>query len=121
MKRDLDLFRDQLLQIEELDRGDGEDLKLDHKGVKDLVFREHLRLLKEAGLIEAFEVPDTEDDSTHYLPTRLTFQGHEYLDAIRDPDIWKTTKSIARTAGGAGLTFVWEIAKAEVKRRLGLP
>lgn len=121
MKRDLDLLRDQLLQIEKLDRGDGEDLKLDRKGAEDLVFREHLRLLKEAGFIEAFEVPDTEDDSVHYLPTRLTYTGHEYLDAVRDPEIWKATKSIARNAGGAGIALVWEIAKAEIKRRIGVP
>lgn len=121
MKRDLDLLRSQLLQIEELDKGDGEDLALDRNGVEDNVFREHLRLLKEAGFIEADEVPDTDDDTTHYLPSRLTYLGHEYLDAVRDPEIWKATKAVARTAGGASIGFMWEIAKAEIKRRLGLP
>jgi len=121
MKRDLDLLREQLLQIEALDLGDGDDLELDQKATPDRVFREHLRLLKEAGFIEALEVPDTEDASTHYLPTRLTFEGHEYLDAVRDPEVWKKTKSIVGTAGGAGIAFVWEIAKTETKRRLGLP
>jgi hypothetical protein len=105
------MVRDQLLQIEDLDRRDGKDLKLDRKGIEDLVFREHLRILKEAGFIEAFEMSDTEDDSMHYLPTRLTYTGHEYLDAVRDPEIWKATKSIARTAGGASISFVWEIAE----------
>ena len=121
MKRDLDLLRDQLLQIEALDRGDGADLTLDQSGVDDLVFHEHLRLLKEAGFIEAYELFDAESDGVQYFPTRLTYQGHEYLAAIRDPEVWKATKSIARSVGGAGVAFGWEIAKAEIKRRLSLP
>ena len=51
----------------------------------------------------------------------MTLRGHEFLDAVRDPDIWSKTKQ--RTAGIAtvGLGFLWEIAKSEIKLKLGLP
>lgn len=51
---------------------------------------------------------------------KLTWQGHELLDDIRDPDIWNKTKERAKVLSGVGVAFVWEIAKAEIKKKLGL-
>jgi len=43
------------------------------------------------------------------------------LDDIRDPDIWQKTKERAKGLISVGLTLIWEIAKAEIKTKLGLP
>jgi hypothetical protein len=51
----------------------------------------------------------------------LTWSRHELLDDIRDPEIWRKTKERAKTVTGVGVQFLWEIAKAEIKTKLGLP
>ena len=35
--------------------------------------------------------------------------------------IWGKTKERAKTVASVGLSFLWEIAKAEIKTKLGLP
>ncbi|MDF2900348.1 MAG: hypothetical protein K0Q62_407 [Phenylobacterium sp.] len=59
-----------------------------------------------------------------WLPKRLTFRGHEFLDTIRDPEVWRLTQEGAAKAGGAGVQFLWELGKAYArqvaKERLGL-
>jgi hypothetical protein len=52
--------------------------------------------------------------------SKLTWNGHEFLDDIRDPEIWRKTKELAKSVPSVGLVL-WEIAKAEVKTKLGLP
>jgi hypothetical protein len=53
--------------------------------------------------------------------SRLTWEGHEFLDDIRDPEIWRKTKDRAKSVAGAGLSLLWEIAKAEIKTKPSLP
>jgi hypothetical protein len=64
-----------------------------------------LILLGEAGLINAI-VPKSRDDE-QVIPNRLTWQGHEFLDASRDDKAWETVKSAMDKSGG----FVFEVAK----------
>jgi hypothetical protein len=51
---------------------------------------------------------------------RLTWKGPEFLDDIREPEIWISTKARSRGIASIGIGFVWEVAKAEVKAKLGL-
>ena len=55
---------------------------------------------------------------------RLTWEGHEFLDTVRDPEIWRKTKSGAATAGGYAFGFMKDLATAYAKHvakeRLGL-
>jgi hypothetical protein len=54
----------------------------------------------------------------------LTWNGREFLDAIRGDDIWIKTKVAADKIGEVGIGFVWEITKGgikhELKTRLGI-
>jgi len=56
---------------------------------------------------------------------RLTWQGHEFLSTIHDPEIWRKTKAGASKVGGLGVEVLWGLAKeyvkAEVRGRLGVP
>jgi hypothetical protein len=76
----------------------------------------HLRLLIDAGLLDAKSLA-----SPGFVVRNVSWEGHEFIDDTRDPEIWDKTKERAKAVGGAGLTFLWEIAKAEVKAKLGLP
>jgi hypothetical protein len=51
----------------------------------------------------------------------LTWKGHEFLNDARDPVIWGKTKERAKTVASVGLSFLWQIATAEIKTQLGLP
>ena len=54
----------------------------------------------------------------------LTWEGHEFLDTLRDSDRWNQAKSAAAKVGGVGLKALVEIGKSIAKgelQKLGLP
>ena len=58
------------------------------------------------------------------MDLELTWNGNEFLEAVRDPEVWRRTKEGAQRAGSASVEFIWEMAKAYgkhvIKERLGL-
>ena len=123
MKRDLGLIRELLLHVERLDIpagcfggyyvGDG-GLQVD--GHSDDAVAHHLIWLIEGGFLRG----QTDQDGSFAL-SGLTWAGCEFLDDVRDPEIWRKTKEHAKSVAGVGFGFMWELAKAEVKAKLGLP
>ena len=121
MQRDMDLVRDLLLRLEADPLLDGtrwiclEPSELGFGGRSAEEVGYHLTLLIEAGFIDG-------QVGIESLPIlrRLTWQGHEFLDSIRDPDIWAKTKERTKGLTSVGLAFIWEIAKAEIRTKLGL-
>ena len=120
MKRDMDLVRDLLLAIE-----DGLD-KLDFKqGLpgKDYTaeqLRHHFQIMTEYGLIKE---EGTLLGGPVYIEG-LTWEGHDFVDTLRDPEIYKHAKSAAATVGGVGFKALVEIGKAVAKQKLqdlGIP
>jgi hypothetical protein len=114
----MDLIRELLLQIEEFDQGLGGDVEIKAGLSEARVVAEHLRLLLEAGLIEGNAVPDDEYAFDHILPTRLTWSGHDFLDTVRDPEIWKKTKEGAISAKGFTLDLLQDLAKGFIKKQI---
>jgi hypothetical protein len=104
MKRDIDLVRRILMDIEACPPADGRPgyVQLTIEGHSPEVVMYHVQLLGEAGLIEI------QDQSTlagtRIYPKRLTWQGHEFLDAIRKDTLWEKIKGIVLEKTGA-LTF----------------
>jgi hypothetical protein len=126
MKRDLDLIRDILLRIEADPKFDGSANPVDAAKLGILDHSNAAVLYQVVQLIEAGLLAGKFLNAGAFPPPavvvfKLTWQGHEFLDSVRDPDIWLKTK--ARVAPVAGVAFgvLVEIAKAEVKKRLGLP
>lgn len=123
MKRDLGLIRELLLIIEELEIPAGAlgcyaigESALQIDGYEDDAVAHHLIWLIEGGYV----VGEWQQDG-EFAISRLSWDGCEFLDDVRDPEIWRKTKERAKSAAGAGLGFMWEIAKAELKTKLGLP
>ena len=100
MKRDMDLVRQILLDIEESDEWRPSALPIE--GVDDEVVSYHVQLLAQAGLIEAIE--KTTLSTLLWHPKTLTWEGHEFLDAARDNTRWNNAKKQALEIGGT-LTF----------------
>lgn len=117
MKRDSNLIRRILLAMEdaeELPHG----VNWDGFGCSDTALAYHLGLLYRHGLIEGIEA----GLSGQVMPTGITWEGHEFLDNVRNENIWRTTlDTIGVQAGTASLAILVEVAKSEVKRRLNLP
>lgn len=125
MKRDMDLVREILLTIEgseksffHLDKSADPYRRFsgEYTGAQ---IRYHLGLLKEAGLVRysktghtyEVEVKDTGlvQEVEEKAISRLTWQGHEFLDAARNETMWQKAKKLVQEKGGA-LTF--DVAKA---------
>jgi hypothetical protein len=116
MKRNMDLIRGILLAVERLDAGKGEDVDVVIDDIEPHILAAHVRLLMEADFLDAHEIPDNVAEFSHFIPTRLTWSGYEFLDLVRDPEVWRRTKAGAAKAGGGGMEFMWELAKAYGKQ-----
>ncbi len=81
----------------------------------------HIVILEEAGFIDARISKTLARGPTNFDVHRLTWPGHEFLDAIRDESIWNKTKSTIASKGGS-MTFelVMSVAVQIAKQALGL-
>ena len=104
MKRDMDLVRKLLFEIEKCDDpwGPHQSLKID--GYSNQVVSYHIKLLAEAGLIEAQDVSEMGADGFRWWAGSLTWEGHEFLEAARDDARWNRTKKLVVEKAG-GLAF----------------
>lgn len=116
MKLESDLVREILLRLE-ADEGDPRALK--DIEVPDFTTQQvayHIEKLFEAGLVEAHDLSTM--SGYDWRATALTYEGHEFLNTIRDSKIWKTAKTIASQAGVFTLRALMESAKAAAKQKL---
>ena len=54
------------------------------------------RLLYEAGLISTYKSQNADNHLYTFAVGHLTWEGHDFLDKIREDTIWNKTKSIIR-------------------------
>lgn len=125
MKRDMDLVREMLLRLEAwpLDLGDAvvispQDPGIAFQGYDVTQINYHMDLIHEAGFIND---GGGSGPAFGFIFCGLSWRGRKFLDDIRDPEIWSKTKARAKDVASIGVGFIWEIAKAEVKAKLGLP
>jgi hypothetical protein len=96
VKRDVDLLRQILLDLEI--RGSYTDwLDVDIEAYSPEQMDYHLELLVEANLISIRALERTPRRS---YPVRLTWAGHEFLDAARDEGRWQQAKQSTAQTGG---------------------
>jgi hypothetical protein len=104
MKRDMDLARKILFEIEKAPLEEGwVDIKFDDYTEEEVTY--HIMILAEAGLIHAIDQSSLQ--KTEWYAQRLTWEGHEFLDAARDNGRWDKAKGAMSQVGG----FVFEIGK----------
>ena len=97
MKRNLDLVREILIQLENCDyTSGGHHLKVE--GYSDDDFNYHIKIMHEGGLIEA---QSSQGSKPHnggqivykvWTPKSITWTGHQYLSSIRDKRVWSELK-----------------------------
>jgi hypothetical protein len=74
-------------------------------------------LLSEADLVRAVDV-SAYSEKFAMLPIRLTMADHEYLDAIRDDEVWHRTKEGAHAFGSFGSEALGALAQGFVREKI---
>ena len=113
MERNWDLVRHILLKLEQL--GDTRSV-LQPEDVPPYDAESvsyHIRLLSEGGLIEA-RCAESKTSEMRCWAFRMTWNGHEFLDRIRDQTVWNQVKSTSRQRGIALSFEVIKIAAGAV-------
>lgn len=113
MTLDKDLIREILLALE-ADVSDPRhpvDLTIPGHTAREISY--HVRLLAEAGFVKALDFGSFDGDT--WQPQRLTYSGHEFLDTVRDPEVWRETKEAAKKIGASSVQLLWELGKGLVK------
>lgn len=121
MKRDMDLVRKILIQINEFDHGFVSDPFV-VEGYSDEEVGYNCFILAEAGLIIAEENTSYGSDvrSPTAQPIRLTWEGHEFVDKILDDDIWSNAKTAVSKVGDASLGIWSTVLTQIILKNLGL-
>lgn len=125
MKRDYDLIRLILIDVENDVQDWSEDVKQQAKGKSDVIDG-HVELLVDHG-----EIKYPKDNSGRYqrlingywfpFSCKLTMEGHDLLDNIRNPSIFKAVKQKVEKIGGQVSLEIFKTLAAETfKSAVGL-
>jgi len=114
MKRDPELIRHILIHIEETSDGLG-CKPLVFEGYEENVVHYHCRLLSDSGFVRSSNL------DTNYglfcMPQRLTMEGHDLLDTIRNDTLWNKFKELSKEHG---LKVIFQVFTNNAAGILGL-
>lgn len=123
MKRDMELVR-QILIAQEDDNLEQWCDDMGHKYADrefEKILLHHVELLVEAGFLEAVLTKNHRGEVSGASIQKLTWEGHDFLDAARNEKVWKKAMNKIATSGGA-VTFALtkELLKKYATEALGL-
>lgn len=124
MRLNHEFVRSLLLYVEEnpenSSRREGELLEFakKHSISKDnLIYT--IQRLDEAGYIKS-SIQYASNKVYWFAISSITWSGHEFLDTIRDPKIWRDTKEKTSKLASVSLNILSEVASSIVVKTLGL-
>lgn len=110
MKRDWDLIRQVLLEIEEIPRAElyrhGYDVREDEDEL-ELCKAEQALILWDAGFIKGMNASSMEGRAL--MAPELTWDGHDLLDTLRSKPVWERIRAVA---GEKGIELTFDSVKA---------
>ncbi|MBE0599723.1 MAG: DUF2513 domain-containing protein [Burkholderiaceae bacterium] len=141
MKRDMDLVRGILFEIERNANINGKfvvtDADLGDLSADRTAVQYHLRLLMDAGYIEGQDLlnaPPKEGTPAFAMlelgsqghagqgvpitVSRMTWAGHDFLDTVRDNKVWQKTKGYLKDIGGVSIDVLKDVARAVAKDQI---
>jgi hypothetical protein len=122
MKRDMDVVREILSTISAAEGKTKLGILVEGKSPEEAeIIVHHVKLMKQAGLLTARESTTIGKQYSEWTEIDLKWEGHDFLDSIRDPDVWQKTKTRVAATAGVAFSVIVEIAKGELKKKLGLP
>jgi hypothetical protein len=103
MKRDMDLVRKILFEMENAPHGYYEG-RMAFEGYTSDQIGYHVMLMMQAGLIEGCDVTTHDSFGPEAIPTNMTWAGYDFLDASCDDNRWNKAKDIVKEMGSS-VTF----------------
>lgn len=98
MKRDMELVRKILFEIEEKHEDTAiYDLKIDGYTDKEVAY--HAKILYEAGFISDYDARFASGELYFFGVGSVTWDGCEFLDKIREDTVWNKTKAVVIEKG----------------------
>ena len=114
MKRDKDLLRELLFEFESSDEWQIRVPKFSGEPDERRARQYHIQLLCDEGYLVSFTGGIAEAGVF-----RMTAQGHDFLDAVRDEGIWSKTRDAVRDTGGnATVEIVKALAMGFLKKKI---
>ena len=98
MKRDWDVIREVLLEVESMEEGKRNSFGYGVVSQGDPTKSEHAFLLLDAGYLSA-RTSFLSDGKRGLLGPNLTWEGHELLDTLRSKPVWEKIKATAKDKG----------------------
>lgn len=121
LKRDMELVRKILFKIEEVfEYAPISTREIQIDGYTDDQIGYHLRILADARLIDIIDANTKQSGMFTCFVRGITWEGHEFLDAVRDEGVWNHTKKALLPIGSASFDVVKSVAVAYIRSRLGL-
>jgi uncharacterized protein DUF2513 len=99
MRRDMELVRTILVKLADHRDAAGPREELVIEGRSSDEVSGHVKLLYQAGLIEATDLSSGGD--TLWFPGALTWEGQDFLAAVENEGVWKSTIAKIKEAGGS--------------------
>lgn len=117
MKRDMDLVRKILLVLEEQKKTRFPISEVPFiEGCSEDQVRYHIEIMSQANLLYVHKV----DKSDHYAfaadQYSISWQGHEFIEAMRDDSQWNKIKSTMIKAGGFAFDIAFQVGKEIIKQ-----
>ncbi|MFL5620216.1 MAG: DUF2513 domain-containing protein [Gemmatimonadaceae bacterium] len=119
MKRDLDLVRQLLLQIEALPAGPP--AQYPTREIEDPVLLAHFELVIAAGLVNGNIARSQGARGDVISISGLTWEGHEWIEMVRSQTVWNETKAaLLESAGAMTYELTKDVASKLLRARLAV-
>jgi len=120
MKRDMELVRQILIAIEDHPHAHAPD-SIDVPDYDEETISYHLVLMAEAGLLLVEESTTFQAHGPSAIVSRMTWDGHEFLDNARNDTVWTKVKAIVTAKGGSVSFEVLQAMVVEAAKSYFLP
>ena len=121
MRRDMDLIRELMLALEAMEIRPGSVWHIDpyegEMAIEGYTAEEidgHLALLSRSGYL----ISGDSGAMRGILFKGFEWAGHDFLDSVRDPEIWQATKQTAEKVKGFSFDLLVALAKGVIKKKI---
>lgn len=119
MKRDMDLVRAILIDVEQCSDWIGSDLpSFDEWNPTEVGY--HVKIMIEAGLLSGGDCTGDGDVGYNFGGIELSWMGHEFLAMARSDTTWKKAKAKMGQAGGVVFSVLQALLIDYAKKSVGL-
>ena len=66
--------------------------------------------LSEAGFINGNPQPSGNNPAYVFITTSITYEGHKFIDSVRDDKVWSATKKISSKVASVSIDILTDIA-----------